>query len=64
MVVSASFFAGIVLSILALGLAASYLGRLLAEWSVVFALTTAAISLLAGAAALLAPQLRRGFPHR
>lgn len=53
-----AFFAGIVLSILALGIAASYLGRLFADWSIGFAIATAAISFITGAAAILAPLLR------
>ena len=60
--VSFAFFLGIVLSVVALGIAASYLGRLLAAWSVAFAIAAATVSLLAGTAALLGPQLRRRVP--
>lgn len=59
---SLAFFLGIVLSVVALGVAASYLGRLLATWSVGFAIATAAVSVIAGTAALLGPQLRRRVP--
>ncbi len=47
------------MSLLALGVAASYLGRLLAEWSAPFAILAAVFSVAAGAAAIFAPQLRR-----
>lgn len=60
--VSAAFCTGLVLSIVALGIAASYLGRLLAGWRVGFALATAIVSVLAGVAALFAPYLRRRIP--
>lgn len=56
-----SFFTGIVLSILALGIAASYVGRLLADWSVGFAIGTAAVSFSAGFAAVFAPLIRQRF---
>jgi cytochrome c-type biogenesis protein len=55
---SFSFFAGVVLSVTALGVAASYVGRLLADWSTGFAIVTAILSLIAGLAAIFAPQLR------
>ncbi len=61
-VVSAAFFIGVVLSILGLGIAASYWGRLLAGWSAGFAVTTAIVSLVVGVAALFGPQLRRRIP--
>ena len=54
-----SFFLGVVLSITALGVAASFVGRLLADWSVAFAVATAVLSLAAGFAAIFAPQLRQ-----
>lgn len=60
--VSSAFFLGVVLSLLALGTAASYLGRLLAEWSVAFAVGAATVSIFAGTAALLGPHLRRRIP--
>lgn len=48
-----------VLSLLALGVAASYFGRLLADWSAPFAILAALFSIAAGTAAIFAPQLRR-----
>lgn len=50
---------GVLLSILGLGIAASYAGRLFADWSVAFAVITAIVSITAGAAAILAPLIRR-----
>lgn len=61
-IVSSAFFSGVVVSLLMLGIAASYLGRLLADWSAFFALGAAGVSLLAGVAALFGPQLRRRIP--
>jgi cytochrome c-type biogenesis protein len=58
-VLAFSFFIGVVLSITALGIAASVVGRLLAGWSVGFAVATAVLSLIAGLAAIFAPQLRQ-----
>ena len=60
-VLALSFFVGVVLSIGALGIAASYIGRLLADWSVGFAIATAVVSFCAGVAAVFAPLLRRRF---
>ena len=60
--ISSAFFFGVVLSLLALGTAASYLGRLLAGWSVAFAVGAATVSIVAGTAALLGPHLRRRIP--
>lgn len=48
-----------VISLLALGVAASYFGRLLAGWSAPFAILAALFSIAAGVAAIFAPQLRR-----
>ena len=59
---SLAFFFGVVLSLLALGIAASYLGRLLAGWSAAFAVGAAAFSFAAGAAAIFGPVLRRRIP--
>ncbi len=59
---SAAFFAGVVLSILGLGIAASYLGRLLSAWSAAFAVGTAIVSFVIGVAALFGPYLRRRIP--
>lgn len=59
---SLAFFFGMVLSLLVLGTAAAYLGRLLARWSAAFAIGTAIFSLLAGLAAIFGPQIRRYIP--
>src|SRR5262249_13792362 len=59
---SFAFFVGIVLSLLALGTAAAYLGRVLAQWSAAFALGAAIFSLVAGLAALLGAGRRRPIP--
>ncbi len=56
-----SFFVGVVVSIVALGLAASFIGRLLADWSVGFAIATSLVSFCAGIAALFAPLIRQRF---
>jgi cytochrome c-type biogenesis protein len=52
---------GLVASLVALGTAAAYLGRLVAKWSAVFAVSAAIFSLVAGLAALFAPLLRDRF---
>ena len=62
MLISLSFFVGVVLSLLALGVAASYMGRLLAGWSAAFAVGAALFSLVAGVAAIFGPALRRRVP--
>ncbi len=59
---SFAFFFGVVLSLLALGTAAAYLGRVLAQWSAAFALGAAIFSIMAGLAALFGPTLRRHIP--
>jgi cytochrome c-type biogenesis protein len=59
---SVNFFAGLVLGLLVLGVAAAIVGRLLAEWKVGFAVGAAVISFLIGVAALLGPHLRRRIP--
>lgn len=51
-----------VLSLLAVGIIASYLGRLLAGWSAYFAVGVAGFSLAAGTAAIFGPVLRRRVP--
>jgi cytochrome c-type biogenesis protein len=56
-----SFFVGVVLSIVALGVAASFIGRLLADWSIGFAIATAVVSFSAGFAAVFAPLIRQRF---
>ncbi len=59
---SLSFFVGITLSLLALGIAASFAGRLFARWNWAFAIGGAVFSLLAGLAAIFGPALRRRIP--
>lgn len=58
---SLAFFVGLVLSLVALGITAAYLGRIVARWSAVFAISAALFSLVAGLAALFAPLLRTRF---
>ncbi len=60
---SLSFFLGIVLSLLALGAAASYAGRLFSRWNSAFAVGAAVFSLVAGLAAIFGPVLRRYIPN-
>jgi len=60
--VSVAFFAGVVLSLLVLGTAAAYLGRLLSRWSSSFAYGAAVFSLGAGLAAICGPAIRRRVP--
>lgn len=50
------------MSLLTLGTAAAYLGRVLAQWSGIFALGTAFFSLLAGLGAIFGPVVRRYIP--
>lgn len=59
---SLAFYAGITLSLLALGIAASFAGRLFARWNWIFAIVGAVFSLLAGLAAIFGPSLRRRVP--
>ncbi len=56
---AASFFFGVTLSLLALGTAAAYFGRLLVQWSASFAVAAAVLSIVAGLVALFGPALRR-----
>ena len=63
-ILSFTFFGGLVLSLVTLGIIASYLGRLMTRWSMVFALGTAVVSLVAGLAAIFGPTLRRFVPDR
>ena len=56
---ASAFFLGIVLSLVVMGTAAAVLGKLLARWTAGFAIATAVLSILAGAAALLGPAIRR-----
>lgn len=58
-VLSLTFFIGVILSITALGIAAAYLGRILTQWATAFAIVTGVTSLLAGLAVLAAPWIRR-----
>lgn len=57
--IAVSFFAGITLSLLVLGTAAAYFGRLLVKWSASFAVAAAVLSIAAGVIALFGPALRR-----
>lgn len=59
---SLAFFLGVVSSLLAIGILASYLGRLLVGWSAFFAGGVAIFSLVAGLAAIFGPVLRRRIP--
>jgi len=60
--ISLSFFFGLVISLLALGVAASFAGRLFSRWSAAFAIAAALFSLAAGLAAIFGPTLRRYVP--
>ena len=62
MLLSLSFFCGLIFSLVILGIVAAYLGRLLTRWSVAFAIGTAIFSLVAGLAAIFGPTLRRYIP--
>lgn len=57
--VSLAFFVGVVLSIVAIGVSASMVGRLFAAWNFAFAAATALVSLAAGATALAGPTIRK-----
>ena len=57
-----AFFAGLVLALLVLGVAASILGRLLAAWRRGFAIGAAVLTVVAGLAVLLGPTFRRVVP--
>jgi len=59
---SLAFFTGIVLSLVALGIAASYAGKLFSRWSAAFAAGAAVFALVAGLAAIFGPVLRRRIP--
>ncbi|MBA3356087.1 MAG: thiol:disulfide interchange protein [Pyrinomonadaceae bacterium] len=59
---SFSFFFGVVLSLLALGVAASFAGRLFSRWNAAFAFGVAAFSFIAGLAAIFGPSVRRHVP--
>lgn len=62
MFLSLAFFFGIVFSLLALGIAASYAGRLFSRWSAGFAVGAAVFALVAGLSAIFGPALRRYIP--
>lgn len=51
-----------VLSLLSLGTAAAYFGRVLSQWSAAFAVGAAVFSIAAGLAAIFGPWLRRYIP--
>lgn len=59
---SLSFFAGLMLSLVVLGVLAALLGRVLAQWDAAFAAGAALVTLGAGLAALFGPALRRRVP--
>ena len=61
--VSLSFFGGIIASLLVLGVAAAYLGRLLSRWSAAFAVGASLFSLAAGLGAIFGPAWRRYVPY-
>ena len=61
--VSFSFFIGIVVGLLVLGIAAAYLGRLLSRWNTAFAIGASVFSLAAGLAAIFGPMVRRYIPN-
>ena len=58
-VLSLTFFLGVVLGILSLGIAAAYLGRILTRYATAFAIIAGLISVLAGIVALAGPWIRR-----
>ena len=59
---SIAFFIGLVLTLGVLGTVAAVIGRLLTRWRSAFAIGAAALTLVAGAATLVAPALRRRVP--
>jgi cytochrome c-type biogenesis protein len=59
---SLSFCFGMVLSVVILGIAAAYVGRLLTRWSMAFAIGMAVFSLVAGLGAIFGPALRCYIP--
>lgn len=62
MLLSFSFFFGVVLSLLALGVAASFAGRLFSRWNAAFAFGVAVFSFIAGLVAIFGPSVRRHVP--
>lgn len=63
MLVSVSFFLGVVASLVALGIAASFAGRLFSRWKVAFAIGAALFSFAAGLGAIFGPAVRRYVPN-
>lgn len=59
---SMAFFIGLALTLVALGAAASVVGRLLTRWDAAFAVGAAVVALVAGVATLFGPALRRRVP--
>ena len=59
---SLAFFAGLVLTLTALGTVASVIGRLLTRWAQAFALGAAGLTLVAGVATLFGPAIRQRVP--
>src|SRR5581483_1871613 len=59
---SVSFFVGVVLSLVGLGIGASVAGRLFSRWKAAFAIGAALFSLAAGLAAIFGPTVRRYVP--
>ena len=57
-----SFFGGLVLALVVLGIGAALLGRLLAGWRRGFAIGAAVLTICAGIAVLLGPAFRRVVP--
>lgn len=62
LLLSVSFSTGIVLSLVALGVAASFAGRLFSRWSAAFAIGAAFFSFAAGLAAIFGPTIRQYVP--
>lgn len=62
MLLSVSFFVGVVLSLVGLGIGASVAGRLFSRWKAAFAIGAALFSLAAGLAAIFGPTVRRYVP--
>ena len=62
MLLSISFFIGVVVSLLALGVFASIAGRLFSRWKAAFAIGAALFSLAAGLVAIFGPSVRRYVP--
>lgn len=61
-ILSVSFFLGLMLGLVVLGVLASVVGRVFAQWDAAFAAGAALVTFLAGLAALFGPLLRRRVP--